>query len=226
MALIGILFFIFTATCVGASSFFNESNTESFGKHGQQSLLQCVVKTREEAVDMEINTVSWTKKGVEKALLFFYEGKTTLQTDYMFAEPSWNSKNMNVSLLITNTMVEHAGIYICTVETDFGVFKETTNFTVTAKYSEPTVSSVLGKITQNTNGHQKGAASREDEKSDSTSKIVAPVVVIGFLIIGLVMVLLYLRRRKDGHVTNNAREEQEGEEEKGLRNKDDDRNLV
>ncbi|XP_060940925.1 uncharacterized protein LOC133018544 [Limanda limanda] len=157
MALIVILFFISTATSVGASSFFAtlDCNAESYGKHGQQSLLQCVVKPIEEAADMEIEMVYWKKEGVEKPLLIFYEGKTTLQTDYMFAEPSWNSKNMNVSLLITNTMVEHAGVYICRVGTNYGDFEVTINLRVTAKYSEPTVSSVLGKITQNTNGHQK-----------------------------------------------------------------------
>ncbi|XP_060939599.1 CD276 antigen homolog [Limanda limanda] len=305
MALIGILFFIFTATSVGAQNVFAtlEYNTVSFGKHGQQSLLKLVVKPIKEAADMEIEMVSWKKEGVEKPLLVFYEGGTPLRKDYMFAEPSWNSKNMNVSLLITNTMVEHAGVYICRVGTNYGYYQRTTNLTVTAKYSEPTISSVPEQIKPNTDaalicnsdgGYPKGEIhwivehdtewtegsemkaeqgprglfhlsskltllpgstfskytcvvvnasggreewtefeiedkprvreqGRGEEKSGSTSKIVAPVVVIGSLIIGLLMVLLYLRRRQNGPLTNNAsEEEEEEEEEKGPLNKDDD----
>ncbi|XP_035037707.1 butyrophilin subfamily 2 member A2 [Hippoglossus stenolepis] len=302
MALIGTLFFIFTATCVGAQNVFATMQhiAESFGKHGQQSLLECVVQPTEEAAGLEIKIVSWKKEGVKKPLLVFPKSEnTTLPTGYMFAEPSWNKKNMNVSLLITNTTMAHAGVYTCWVKINNADVSTTTNLKVTAKYSKPIIRSVPEKIPQNTDvalicdsdgGYPKGAihwivehdtewtkssemkaepgpsglfhlsskltllrgsifskytcvvvnasggieeetvfviedeprpdvrAGQGGEKSDSTSKIVAPVVVIGSLIIGLMILLLYRRRRQNGHLTSNSSEE---EEEEGLRNKDD-----
>ncbi|XP_053274916.1 uncharacterized protein zgc:174863 isoform X2 [Pleuronectes platessa] len=276
MALIGILILIFTATCVGAQRVFAtlECNSESFGKHGQQSLLECVLKPIENAMDIEIKMVSWRKVEVKEPSLFFNKGILTSQTDYMFAEPSWNSKNLNVSLLITKTTVAQAGVYECVVLTNYGIFRGTTNLKVTAKYSEPNVSSIPEKITQrggalicdsyggypegeihwideygtdwtkssemkpeqgpnglfhlsskltllpgsifskytcvvvNASGGREGWTEFEIEdpprvdgqegveKSNSTSKIVAPVLVIGSLIVGLLMVLLYRRRRQ------------------------------
>ncbi|XP_062243173.1 uncharacterized protein zgc:174863 [Platichthys flesus] len=303
MALIGILFLIFTATCVGAQGDFAtlECNPESFGKHGQKSLLECVVKTQEK--DLEIKMVSLKKEGMENATLFFYKGILPSQTDYMFAEPSWNSKNMNVSLLITKTMVAQAGDYECEVLTNYGNYKETINLKVTAEYTEPTIRSVPEKMNQNRDGalicdsdggYPKGEIHWIDEhgtdwtnssemkaeqgqnglfhlsskltllprsifskytcvvvnasggreggtgfeiqdqprqdgqegvgKSDSTSKIIAPVVVIGSLIVGLLMVLLYRRHRQNGHSTNNPNEE--AEEKEDLRKKEFDASRV
>ena len=106
-------------------------NPESFGKHGEKSLLECVVKTQEK--DLEITMVSWKKEGMENAALFFYKGILTPQTDYVFAEPSWNSKNMNVSLLITKTMVAQAGVYECVVLTNYGDLRGTINLNVTGE---------------------------------------------------------------------------------------------
>ncbi|XP_034468663.1 uncharacterized protein zgc:174863 isoform X2 [Hippoglossus hippoglossus] len=167
MALIGTLFFIFTATCVGANKVFATVQCrESFGKHGQQSLLECVVQPTVMAADTEIEIVSWTKEGDKKPLLVFNDGKTKSQPGYMFAEPSWNKKNMNVSLLITNTTVAHAGVYKCWLKINNGDAEWTTNLKVTAKYSKPIIRSVPETIPQNTDvalicdsdgGYPKGA---------------------------------------------------------------------
>ena len=95
--------------------------TENVGQYGQQSLLECAVNTSEGVTDVVIRTVSWKKEGVDDPLLVFHNGKLIKkQPGYSFAEPSWNNRNMNVSLHITDTAVENQGGYTCTVMTDRG----------------------------------------------------------------------------------------------------------
>ncbi|XP_073325153.1 butyrophilin subfamily 1 member A1-like [Pagrus major] len=156
MASIGI--FIFTVIYITAGNantgFVNvQCKTENVGQYGQLSLLECTVKTSQEATDLEIRTVSWKKEGVDEPLLVFHQGELTKkQPGYSFAEPSWNSRNMNVSLHITNTAVEAQGVYTCTVVTDRGFTTSETSLKVTAKYSKPTIISEPEKITQSTGG--------------------------------------------------------------------------
>ncbi|XP_070827616.1 CD276 antigen [Chaetodon trifascialis] len=276
MASTGILL-IFTVIFISVGegrTFINvECKTENRALYGQSSLLECVVKTAQDVTDVpQIRVVTWKKKGVEKALLVFNRGRMEDNSNYSFAEPSWNDKNMNVSLLIANTTVEDEGVYDCMVMTNSGDNTNHTNLSVTAKYSKPTIKSIPENITRNTDGtlvcnasggYPQGqlrwfddnnvewtksidmevtktghglfnlssslkvmrespfskftcvvfnaSGGKEDEDryeipdepgttsehgSDSASRIVAPVVVIGSLIAGLLLVLVLFNRRR------------------------------
>lgn len=100
---------------------------------GQESLLECVLKTSEEVKDLQIRKVIWKKYGVDAALLDFDEGHTTKQKGYSFAEPSWNSRSKNVSLLISSTTVQHEGTYRCQVNTNSGRADDRVYLKVTGK---------------------------------------------------------------------------------------------
>lgn len=293
MASSGILVFIFTVLCICAvksGGFIEvESTAENVGHYGQQSLLECVIKPSTDVLTNPIiRMVAWKKltspEDEGDLVLGFNRGKLDRpKRGYRFAEPSWDEKNMNVSLLITNTAVEDAGYYKCMVITDSGDGNMVTNLKVQAKYSISAVHSTPEKIVPNKDstliceshgGYPKGtlrwfdeenhewtkssemeatksddglfqltsrlsllggstfpkyicavfnaSGSKEDEKTFETnippssssphgsednpsplsphltSKVVAPLVVIGSLIIGLLLVLLYKRRSQSG----------------------------
>lgn len=104
-----------------STAFLNvECKDEKVGQYGQQTLLECVVKTLQN--DVEIRVVTWKKKDQkdQRPLLLVNRGLPEPKPGYSFAEPFWNVRNMNVSLLITNTAVEHQGDYTCMVMTDSG----------------------------------------------------------------------------------------------------------
>ncbi|KAM9315182.1 uncharacterized protein KZ484_024877 isoform 2-T2 [Pholidichthys leucotaenia] len=282
------LFFIFTGRVLAAVNAQNnfvtvECSKENFGWYGQQSLLQCSVKLSNDVQDVTIRTVTWKKmegtKENERPFLVFHEGKLEVQEPgYRFADPSFSEKNMNISLLITNTEVAHNGSYKCSVITDSGDDTGTTCLKVRADYSEPTIHSIPKKIIEgrdsklicqsgggfpkgrlrwfdvhnadwtasavmvanqaksglfqlestlplksgstfsdyscavfNASGVQAfrtqislgshGTASDQDSRSDpELSKIIAPLVIIGSLIVGLLLLFLFCRRRSQhGH---------------------------
>lgn len=103
------------------------------GRYGQQSLLECVIHTTQDVADAKIIVVTWKKDGVETTLLVFNRGQTTRQPRYSFAEPSWNDRNMKVSLLITDTALEDEGSYTCAVMTDSGYGTTKTDLKVTGE---------------------------------------------------------------------------------------------
>ncbi|KAM9857118.1 butyrophilin subfamily 1 member A1 [Aulostomus maculatus] len=112
--------------------------TDNQGRHGQQSMVECVIKTSEEVQAPEIRIAVW-KKGSTK-LLLFQDGKfTDHEPRHSFAEPRWNQTNMNVSLLITNTAVADGGNYSCFVITTSGESSSSGNLAVTAKYNKPII---------------------------------------------------------------------------------------
>ncbi|XP_039880598.1 butyrophilin-like protein 1 isoform X2 [Simochromis diagramma] len=160
MASSGILVFIFTVLCICAvkSGFVKvECKAENVGHYGQQSLLECVVKTITDVTDPNIRMVAWKKltSPEDEGDLVLGFNRGTLdeprgQRGYRFAEPSWNEKNMNVSLLITNTAVADDGYYKCMVITDSGDGSMVTTLKVQARYSVPTVHSIPEKIVPNT----------------------------------------------------------------------------
>uniref|UniRef100_A0AAX7TPG8 Ig-like domain-containing protein n=1 Tax=Astatotilapia calliptera TaxID=8154 RepID=A0AAX7TPG8_ASTCA len=158
MASGGTLLFIFTALCVTAvkSGFVKvECKAENVGQYGQQSLLECVVKTSTAIKDPTIRMVAWKKltspEDEGDPVLDFKRGKLDRpKRGYRFAEPSWNGKNMNVSLLITNTAVADDGDYKCIVITDSGDGSIVTTLKVQAKYSISTLYSIPEKIVPNT----------------------------------------------------------------------------
>uniref|UniRef100_A0A3B4GF94 Ig-like domain-containing protein n=1 Tax=Pundamilia nyererei TaxID=303518 RepID=A0A3B4GF94_9CICH len=157
MASGGTLLFIFTALCVTAVKRFVkvECKAENVGQYGQQSLLECVIKTSTDIKDPTIRMVAWKKltspEDEGDPVLGFNRRKLDRpKRGYRFAEPSWNEKNMNVSLLITNTAVADDGYYKCIVITDRGDGNKVTNLKVQAKYSISTVYSIPEKIVPNT----------------------------------------------------------------------------
>ncbi|XP_028264569.1 uncharacterized protein LOC114437826 isoform X2 [Parambassis ranga] len=267
-----LLLFLCTTLEHAESSFAQvKCSAKNVGYYGHQSLLECAVQTSPDASDAKIRGVTW-RKG-DEPLLVFHNGKFLKeQPGYMFAEPSWNENNMNVSMIITNTTVAHDGLYSCDVITSKGLpEKKYTRLEVQAKYSVPSVTSNPEKIIPNTRssliceshgGYPKGQLrwfddSRADwsksaemkvqqtadglfqltstlslmprstlpkyicmlynasgnkeyeinfhtfpdndfshgSASVQTSKILAPVLVIGSLIVGLLMALLVYRRR-------------------------------
>uniref|UniRef100_A0A3B4GFD6 Uncharacterized LOC102215945 n=1 Tax=Pundamilia nyererei TaxID=303518 RepID=A0A3B4GFD6_9CICH len=272
MASSGIIVFIFPVLCICAVKSV-ECKAENVGHYGQQSLLECVVKTSSDVTDPNIRMVAWKKltspEDEGDLVLGFNRGKLDQpKRGYRFAEPSWKEKNMNVSLLITNTTVADEGDYKCIVITDSGDDSMVTNLKVQAKYSISTLYSIPQKIVPNKDstlvcesrgGYPQGtirwfdeekhewtksakmeakqsddglfqltsrlsllggstfskyicavfnaSGGKEDEKTFDTnippsarespaytSKVVAPLVVIGSLIIGLLLLLLYKRR--------------------------------
>ncbi|XP_071361721.1 V-set domain-containing T-cell activation inhibitor 1 isoform X2 [Trachinotus anak] len=282
MASLGTLFLIvalisLTAGIANAVFVKVQCQANTVGQIGQQALLQCVVKAT--AKDATIRVVTWRKNEAKYPSLVFHAGETTPQPGFKFAEPSWDDKNMNVSLLITNTKLSDAGVYTCMVVTDSGDDKSEINLDLIAKYSAPTIHSTPKKIEVNADGtlmcdsdggYPKGHIRWFDEsntdwtkssemevqqrenglfrlsskltlrsgsifskytcvvynasggkeaeatyeveqqslaergggsKSYSASKVVAPVVVIGSLIVGLLLALLIYRRRsqRDHH---------------------------
>lgn len=112
-----------------------QCKTENVGQYGQKSLLECVINTAQEIGKAEIRVVTWKKD--ENPLLVFVDGQTKSEGPYSFAEPSWNSNNMNVSLLITNTAVDNEGVYTCMVITDSGDGFSDTSFKVTGESPQP-----------------------------------------------------------------------------------------
>ncbi|XP_040892579.1 CD276 antigen homolog isoform X2 [Toxotes jaculatrix] len=154
MALLGVLF-IFSVICIStgnAGFVVVQCSSENVGQYGQQSLLECVVRATQDATDTQIRVVTWKKEGDENPLLLFHKGQTTPLSGYKFAEPSWDNKNMNVSLLVTNTVVKSAGIYTCMVATNSGDDESNIRLKVTAKYSVPVIHSRPEKITRTANG--------------------------------------------------------------------------
>ncbi|XP_039469717.1 uncharacterized protein zgc:174863 isoform X2 [Oreochromis aureus] len=290
MASSGIIAFIFTVLCICAvksGGFIKvECKAENVGQYGQQSVLECVIKTSTDVNDPTIRTVAWKKltspEDEGDLVLGFNRGKLDQpKRGYRFAEPLWNEKNMNVSLLITNTAVKDDGYYKCIVITDSGDNSMVTTLKVQARYSVPTVHSIPEIIVPNTDstlicesrgGYPNGtlrwfdeekhewtkssemeatqsddglfqltsrlsllggstfpkytcavfnaSGGKEDEKTFETnippsssrgseelphsgsgypSKVVAPLVVIGSLIVGLLLLLLYRKRSQSGH---------------------------
>ncbi|XP_042341096.1 uncharacterized protein LOC121942072 isoform X2 [Plectropomus leopardus] len=273
MASRGILFAVF-AICIiskGNTSFVHVKCKDiSVGRHGQQSLLECVVKTNEDVKEVTIKTVIWKKEGDDSPILFFHSKNTGLKPGYSFAEPSWNVRNTNVSLLIANTALQHEGNYTCYVMTDSGDGKSGISLKVTAKYNKPVIrynSAAKNEtlICESDGGYPKGqigwvdwtkSSRMQAERTESglfhlssklplqsgstfpsytcivfnasggkeeettfvfptpekykelggdpakvylATKIVAPVVVIGSLLVGLLLVLIFRGRFRGDH---------------------------
>lgn len=105
---------------------------------GQDSLLECVLVTSHEVEQLEIKSVTWTRYPCDQSdppALSFREGNTSSGRGYSFAEPRWDNKTKNVSLLISEAAVQHEGFYECMVETSVGSPKpdKLISFNVTGK---------------------------------------------------------------------------------------------
>ncbi|KAK2816871.1 hypothetical protein Q5P01_025062 [Channa striata] len=153
MASISTLFTVCLVICISAGNankdFVSlECSVKNVGQYGQESLLMCVIHTTQEVRNPEIRVVTWRKDGQNEPLLVFHEMKTNSKSGYKFAEPSWNNRNLNVSLLIANTKVTDHGGYTCTVITDSGTCRRQTTLDVAAKYNTPTITSIPARIPQ------------------------------------------------------------------------------
>uniref|UniRef100_A0A3P8ZKT7 Ig-like domain-containing protein n=1 Tax=Esox lucius TaxID=8010 RepID=A0A3P8ZKT7_ESOLU len=124
---ITLLFLAIPCACNGKSEKFVELDCkqEVSGVNGQQSLLECIVKCRED--DLTIIGVNWKKMGTD--LLNFHNGTMDVSPGFQFAVPGWN-KSSNVSLLLTNTKMEDMGEYECKVLTDRGQNENTVSLSV------------------------------------------------------------------------------------------------
>ncbi|XP_055079360.1 uncharacterized protein LOC117375335 isoform X2 [Periophthalmus magnuspinnatus] len=246
--------------------------SEVVAQFGSNTLLDCVVQSQTSITEtLEIVMVTWTLNGAP--VLEFFRGKQKPQTPgFQFASGPFTASNMNVSLLITDTNLTHAGEYECEILTDSGENKEKVHLDVRANYSKPQIKSdpeeidpdksftltctalggfpkgdirwVVGdlpwinnpevKVEKNQNGlfdltstlpfgsetkfrkfvcevyNAKGEKEGEGRvdivvsdknagnkpKENSYSHIVAPVVVFGSLIVGLLVALILCRRRR------------------------------
>ncbi|KAL0970551.1 hypothetical protein UPYG_G00243650 [Umbra pygmaea] len=118
-----------------------DCKNENHGVHGQRSLLECIVKS---VVPISIRDLIWNRvreDGME-FLFEYFEGETFTTPGFTLAEPDWNNRNLNVSLLLTNTKMEDEGEYECDVLTDRGTATLRVSLKVTAKYTSPVMSSI------------------------------------------------------------------------------------
>lgn len=115
---------------------------QTVGELGHRSMLNCIIKPRQGIKDVNVVTVVWKKLNPDKTAgktVLFFKSDTPFKPEpsYTFAEPSWNKKVMNVSLLITSTKLEDEGDYICDVMTDSGrPEKKITSLKVTGKFTD------------------------------------------------------------------------------------------
>ncbi|XP_034544646.1 butyrophilin subfamily 2 member A2 [Notolabrus celidotus] len=152
---------------------------EIIGGYDHQSLLNCVIQTSEVVKDPEIRGVTWGKKGNDKPVLVFDGDNIKPLSRYSFAEPSWNKKNMNISLLIHKTAVEDEGVYTCMVYTNSGTSYIETSLKVNARYTVPTFQSdpktinldTGGTLTCHSTGYPKGQLRWFDKDNKEWIKI-------------------------------------------------------
>ncbi|XP_019717665.1 hemicentin-1 [Hippocampus comes] len=139
---------------------------ENSGQYGQQSVVECVIRKSEEVKDLTVSRVVWKKDGL--ILLEVHNNQPRSMAGYSFAEPSWNNKSLNVSLLIANTAVANHGNYSCMVMTDSGLDNKSTSLRVTAKYGKPSIHTTAANTTPSSQvtltcrsqgGHPKGQLS-------------------------------------------------------------------
>ncbi|XP_048869784.1 uncharacterized protein zgc:174863 [Brienomyrus brachyistius] len=116
---------------------------ENFGISRQNSIINCSVKGAE-ASDVDIVVVIW-KKGKSTVLMYYKKNITRSEQRFKFAEQSWDTRNRNVSLLVTDTRVADEGQYQCHVITDSGEAEEDTSLKVRARYSKAVMSSIPEK---------------------------------------------------------------------------------
>ncbi|CAL8350933.1 unnamed protein product [Boreogadus saida] len=169
-----------------------ECNKHSHGRLGQQSLLECIVK--EKGPIVRVITIIWSKG--RTPLIEYKGGNFTSKQGFTLAEPSWNETNMNVSMLLNNTMKADIGNYTCIVNTNRGLCRNSTTLDLPAIGSSPTigVSESLQKVSTpscNDGGCDPDRIIAPHPESQLAYKVVPPVVVV-LLIIGL---LFFLKRQ-------------------------------
>ncbi|XP_077381219.1 T-lymphocyte activation antigen CD86 [Festucalex cinctus] len=190
MASAGIVLWLLTMVCVSGQNVLNPSvkldcNKESLGQYGQPSVVECMIMTSRVVNDLTVETIVWKKNGSEVLLVHYNIRKSS--PGYSFAEPSWNSKSLNVSLLIANTSVTDHGNYSCMVITDSGSYTSSASLRVTAKYNTPSIHTTTANVTPNSKvtltcrsegGYPKGrlgwfvgANAQEDASAETVARV-------------------------------------------------------
>ncbi|XP_049576804.1 T-lymphocyte activation antigen CD80 [Syngnathus scovelli] len=141
MGLAGFVLWLLTVFCIGGQHTLNafitvDCKNENLGQYGQPSVVECEIRM---AKGDNVRIVVWKKGGSTLLKFFNNQVDPTSPLGYSFAEPSWNSKSSNVSLLIAKTSVINHGDYSCMVMTDSGSDNKTASLHVTAKYKTPSI---------------------------------------------------------------------------------------
>ncbi|XP_053712695.1 uncharacterized protein LOC128754243 [Synchiropus splendidus] len=142
---------------------------------GHMSVLNCLVQTD------SIQRVIW-KKGVD-TVVSYHDGDERMKDKegYVFTKPRWirDDSAFNISLTIQNTAMDHRGEYTVMVITH--------------------VCDANAKVYLDVTGykklHENPDVSATPAPPDKTVQVVAPLVVIGSLIVGLLLLLVYNKRR-------------------------------
>ncbi|XP_053712972.1 uncharacterized protein LOC128754403 [Synchiropus splendidus] len=152
------------------------------GQVGHISVLNCLVQTD------SILRVIW-KKGRD-TVVSYHDGDERMKEEegYSFTKPRWIREDsaFNISLTIQNTAMDHRGEYTVMVVThvcdaDAEVYLDVTDKTPHLPTGSP-LESPEGQGSQN-----------------KAVQVVAPLVVIGSLIVGLLLLLVYNKRRAAIH---------------------------
>ncbi|KAG7491584.1 hypothetical protein MATL_G00005730 [Megalops atlanticus] len=115
-----------------------ECLSENRGVYGENTLLKCEVKSRQE--DVNVLMVFWKRDG--STILTSTKGS---QKPYDPRVQLVKESHTEVSLLIKNTLRTDEGKYECTVITDSGEDKKEMTLKVTAPYTKPTMGSIPEK---------------------------------------------------------------------------------
>lgn len=103
------------------------------GQANYQSLLKCEVKPTQDIKDFKITLVVWRKTRIDDPILVLdlRDDKQTYKCLPGYELADRTLTNGNVSLVITETQVEHEGMYTCEVTTNSGYKEKKTSFAVT-----------------------------------------------------------------------------------------------
>ncbi|KAJ3614141.1 hypothetical protein NHX12_017717 [Muraenolepis orangiensis] len=136
-----LLFLTLINIAVCDFGFVNVNCNPGHGQFGHQSLLECIVSLSEEAKSVKITKVYWynDQLGPETLLINYASSDHSSQPRFTLAEPNWTGTNLNVSMLVNNTMITDIGSYTCTVLTVSSRASASTNLSVSAPYSTPTI---------------------------------------------------------------------------------------
>lgn len=153
--MLNMAFIVIAVSCFLISSLISEAKSQNFvtvacpkskivAQYGTSTLLECVVQTNES--NTKIESVSWTLN--KTPIFFFNEERIQYKApNFQLALGShWDGSNMNVSLLITNTNLSHAGNYVCSVLADDGKAEANVHLEVKSNYSKPMIYSDPKKI--------------------------------------------------------------------------------
>lgn len=154
--MLNMAFIVIAVSCFLFSFLIPEAKSQNFvtvtcqkskivAQYGTSTLLDCGVQTNDS--DTKIKTVSWTLN--DDPIFLFDEGRIKQKAPniQLALGDDWDGSNMNVSLLITNTNLSHAGEYVCGIIAESGDAESKVRLEVKSNYSKPMIYSHPEKIT-------------------------------------------------------------------------------